>query len=137
MKDCACAKIKAIERAKGRHRAFDEQLPFKKLVHARKTDTELNRVVKIAPKKNCSKTELYSYKLCIALLFTIPVKPRLIAQPHAVYQRFHEGEPEVNINVTVKGGEPKAQVSWFANIKLPLLNMRKIRGRGNFMRESY
>lgn len=85
----------------------------------------------------CSKTELYSWKLCIALLFTIPVKPRLIAQPHAVYQRFHEGEPEVNINVTVKGGEPKAQVSWFANIKLPLLNMRKIRGRGNFMRESY
>ena len=43
----------------------------------------------------------------------------------------------VNINVTVKGGEPKAQVSWFAKIKLPLLNVRKIRGRGNYMRESY
>lgn len=38
------------------------------------------------------------------------IKPRLIAQPHAVYQRLPEGEPVVNINVTVRGGEPKARL---------------------------
>ena len=43
-------KDKGDRESQGPTSCFDEQLPFKKLVHARKTDTELNRVVKIAPK---------------------------------------------------------------------------------------
>lgn len=36
----------------------------------------------------------------------------MIAEPHAVYKRVDEGEYEVKMNVTVKGGEPKPQVSF-------------------------
>ncbi|KAL9958649.1 hypothetical protein ACROYT_G035697 [Oculina patagonica] len=38
------------------------------------------------------------------------IRPRLIAEPHAVYKRVNEGEYEVKMNVTVKGGEPKPQL---------------------------
>ena len=31
--------------------------------------------------------------------------------PHAVYKRVNEGDSEVKMNVTVKGGQPKPQVS--------------------------
>ena len=43
-------KDKGDRESQGPTSCFDEQLPFKKLGHARKTDTEINRVVKIAPK---------------------------------------------------------------------------------------
>lgn len=38
----------------------------------------------------------------------------MIAEPHAVYKRVNEGDYEVKMNVTVKGGEPKPQVSFTA-----------------------
>ncbi|CAH3195972.1 unnamed protein product, partial [Porites evermanni] len=41
------------------------------------------------------------------LLFCSPVSPRLIVKPHAVYLRSFEGESEVNMNITIKGGVPK------------------------------
>ena len=39
------------------------------------------------------------------------VSPRLVVEPHAVYMRAYEGFDEININVTVKGGTPKPEVS--------------------------
>jgi len=38
------------------------------------------------------------------------IRPRLIAMPHAVYKRVNEGDREVKMNVTVKGGQPKPQL---------------------------
>ncbi|XP_073230078.1 uncharacterized protein [Porites lutea] len=35
------------------------------------------------------------------------ISPRLIVKPHAVYLRSFEGESEVNMNITIKGGVPK------------------------------
>ena len=39
------------------------------------------------------------------------MRPRLIVEPHAVYKRVNEGENEIKMNVTVKGGHPQPQVS--------------------------
>ena len=44
------------------------------------------------------------------LFFCSTVRPRLIVKPHAVYLRSFEGESEVNMNVTIKGGVPKPMV---------------------------
>ncbi|XP_068751045.1 uncharacterized protein [Montipora capricornis] len=41
----------------------------------------------------------------------IVINPRLVVKPHAVYMRVYEGFPEININVTVAGGVPKAELN--------------------------
>ena len=43
--------------------------------------------------------------------FSCLVNPRLVVNPHSVYMRVYEGFAEIKIDVTVKGGIPKPEVS--------------------------
>lgn len=52
----------------------------------------------------------FKFSLFYMLFFCSTVSPRLIVKPHAVYLRSFEGESEVNMNVTIKGGVPKPMV---------------------------
>lgn len=52
----------------------------------------------------------FKFSLFYMLFFCSTVRPRLIVKPHAVYLRSFEGESEVNMNVTIKGGVPKPMV---------------------------
>ncbi|KAK2551733.1 Coagulation factor V, partial [Acropora cervicornis] len=41
----------------------------------------------------------------------VVINPRLVVNPHAVYMRVYEGFAEIKMDVTVKGGVPKPEVS--------------------------
>ena len=53
---------------------------------------------------------LTAYQI-VTMTYVFLVPPRLVAEPHAAYLRLYEGFEEIKMNVTVKGGIPKAQVS--------------------------